>query len=92
MGSREHGECCWCFAYISGPYIIDGLNGSLCEECELRWLEGCRPPRQPDAIARTARWLRLFFDEAREPPAVVHPLPEQLLEAIAFWLTWHDRP
>ena len=86
------GECCWCFAELMWPYIIDGLMGALCDDCLERWEAGARPPLQPDAIARQALPLRLIFDQTRAPPAVVYPLPPEVLEAIAFFLVRSDWP
>ena len=90
MGSMDWGWCAWCWVWVEEPYMIDGL-GALCETCDRNSLEGMRPPWQPDARARKAQWLRLFFDVGRLPPNS-HPLPEVLLERLAEFLEFRCSP
>ena len=91
MGSIVWARCYWYWSWIERPYIIDGLNACLCEICKARCRDGGRPPWQPDGIARTVRWLGLFFDPNRERPAS-QPLPEEVHELIALCLIYRDIP
>ena len=90
MGSIDWAWCEWCWYTIWTPYIIDRV-GCLCSVCQRRWLEGLRPPWQPDGVARMAHWLRQFFDPSRDRPAS-RPLPEELHERIALYLIRDDVP
>ena len=87
------GRCYWCWAWVPDPYLIDGLGGEafgcLCEACEELWLDEERPPWQPDGVGRCALWLRLFFDDARAPPAS-QPLPAVIHYGIARCLIAWD--
>ena len=70
MGSLGWERCYWCRELEWNMYIPDGPDEPLCGRCLDRFIEGKRPPLQPDALARQAPVAELAFRCARFPPTV----------------------
>ena len=91
MGSLGWCDCQWCGGLVYNPYLMDGGPGALCDPCWERMEEGLPPPRQPDARARCAEWLRLVFD-TRQQAAASSSFPQEVRTVLAAYLVWWFMP
>ena len=75
MGSLGWDQCYWCCKWQKNMYIVDWIEGPLCDDCMDRLCQGKGPPWWPDARTRLeivlTRWLpadsaRLIAEYARE--------------------------
>ena len=53
-------QCYWCDVTTWDPYIIDGIDRPLCQDCE-DWLECYGIPRSPTAMDHRANVLRAIL-------------------------------
>jgi len=89
MGSIGWVQCRWCDGWVHNPYLMDNGPGALCDGCWDLWEEGLPPPRQPDATARCAQWLRLVFDTRQQADAS-RSFPVEVRKLLATYLVrWY---
>ena len=84
-------ECCWCGRGLYDSFHVEAGPGDLCWGCWNRLDEGLPPPRQPDARARCAQWLRLVF-ETKQEAAGSSSFPQEVRTLLAAYLVHRWMP